>query len=782
MQRKFSAFTGMVLGLVVSTTMLAPAQELISTSSSKTVAPVANAVSGCSGEVCFTSFGHNFGSEPENSSNNYGVQLTNGTSSAFPFSVSVTGSSHFTSATNCGTSVAAGASCEIVFTYTTGSTPESDTATIAVPTNGFTFNVPSSGTLNGQTVGTTTGAITVNTIKHNFTGVPFGTVSAFDWNITNATNASQAISFTPSGDTTDFTSQTNCPATLAVGQSCIVAFVYLPNSTSYQQLTETLNTSANVYVSGGTTPGNTLTLLGYGTGTLAANKAIQHVVVIFGENISFDHYFGTYPNAANTDGTTFTALPNTPIPNNYVSNPSLLTNNPNASNSLNGNGATNPFRLSYVQYGTADQSHSYTPEQEAADNGKMDAYPYYVGTADTTQPGATGYAATKALTLGYYDGNVVTALWNYAQHYAMNDNSYGTNYGPSTPGAVNVISGQLNGVTGYGGTSNLVSDGNGGYTLYGDDDPYGDTCSTGSTKVRFAGKNIGDLLNSASITWGAFMGGFNLSIVNPNNSTGCSRSTLDFAGANESDYIQHHAWFQYYASTINPTHARPTGTIGTTDAANHEYDTLDFFSALSSGVLPTVSFLKAQAYQDAHAGYSDPLDEQAFVVKVVNALEQSPFWGNTAVIIAYDDSDGWYDHQYQAPVNGSFTVDDALNGTHACGVSGTTPVLEGENGVANAQGRCGYGPRLPLVVISPWAKANYIDNTLTDQSSVLRFIEDTYLGGERIGNGSFDAQAGTLYNMFDFAHSTAPNATPVILNPTTGAVVTSSVVRHAFNK
>ena len=49
--------------------------------------------------------------------------------------------------------------------------------------------------------------------------------------------------------------------------------------------------------------------------------------------------------------------------------------------------------------------------------------------------------------MGYYDGNTVTALWNYAQHFAMSDNSYGTNFGPSTPGAINLVSGQTNGVT-----------------------------------------------------------------------------------------------------------------------------------------------------------------------------------------------------------------------------------------------------------------------------------------------------------------------------------------------
>jgi phospholipase C len=85
-----------------------------------------------------------------------------------------------------------------------------------------------------------------------------------------------------------------------------------------------------------------------------ASAAIKHVVVIFGENISFDHYFGTYPNALNLPGETkFTPVANTPIPNNYVSNPGLLTANPNL-NAQNGTGATNPFRLPPQQALTSD--------------------------------------------------------------------------------------------------------------------------------------------------------------------------------------------------------------------------------------------------------------------------------------------------------------------------------------------------------------------------------------------------------------------------------------------
>jgi phospholipase C len=175
--------------------------------------------------------------------------------------------------------------------------------------------------------------------------------------------------------------------------------------------------------------------------------------------------------------------------------------------------------------------------------------------------------------------------------------------------------------------------------------------------------------------------------------------------------------------------------------------------------LPAVSFLKAPGYQDGHAAYSDPLDEQRFIVREINALQRTPAWRSTAVIVAYDDSDGWYDHAYSGIENPSQTVADALSGPGQCG-QGT--MLAGENG------RCGYGPRLPLLVISPWAKRNAVDHTLTDQSSIIRFVENNW-GLPRIP-GSADRMAGDLNRMFDFAGNAGrpANAQPLILNPTTG--------------
>ncbi|MDE2253507.1 MAG: alkaline phosphatase family protein [Betaproteobacteria bacterium] len=517
---------------------------------------------------------------------------------------------------------------------------------------------------------------------------------------------------------------------------------------------------------------------------LATATQIKHVVVIYNENVSFDHYFGTYPNAANPTGEpVFTAAAGTPAVNGLSG--SLLTANPNAANTLNGAGAVNPFRLDRTQAATADQNHAYTAEQQAYDKGAADLFPLYTGKGTTGGVGAFG---TTGQVMGYYDGNTVTALWNYAQHFAMNDSAYTDTYGPSTPGALEAVSGQTNGMQIVATTkspfttstySYYIADGQGGYTMINDVDPAYDQCSNPNDQVMMSGKNIGDLLNAKNVTWGGFMGGFNLGTTNTNGSTGCKRSTYSSVVASTvTDYIPHHNWFQYYKSTANPTHARPSSTaaIGysvevdgkTPEPANHEYGLNDFFAAVKSGNYPSVSFLKAPAFQDSHAGYSDPLDEQAFVTKVVNFLQQQPDWKNTAVIVTWDDSDGWYDHAYANPTTPSFDSQaDQLNGSGICG-KGTAPT-----GVLGqpVNGRCGPGTRIPFMVISPWAKPNYVSHVPISQASIARFIEDNWLGGTRLGGGSFDATAGSLMDMFNF--SGTGNIPPLYLDPNLGTVLSA---------
>ena len=505
-------------------------------------------------------------------------------------------------------------------------------------------------------------------------------------------------------------------------------------------------------------------------GNSSTATPIKHLVVIFQENVSFDHYFGTYPNALNPPGEpAFYAKLGTPSVNGYTS--ALLSNNPNL-NPANGAGATNPFRLDRSQAVTRDQGHGYTPEQKAFDKGLMDLFPLFVGKAGPPPTPATGVLGTTGLNLGYFDGNTVTALWNYAQHFAMNDNSYSTVFGPSTPGLLNLVSGQTNGAINIapGAAFAITDGGSGSFSVISDGDPLGDVCSNAAITIAMAGKDIGDLLNAAGVSWGSFMGGFDLTATNPNGTTGCKRSSTGLSGTTN-DYIPHHAFFQYHTSTANPKHTRPASVseIGNGGPANHNYDITDFFAAVSAGNLPAVSFLKAPAFQDGHAGYSNPLDEQTFVVNVVNFLQQRPEWDSTAVIIMYDDSDGWYDHQMSPIVNQSHGVADALSGAGLCGASADSTALPGvDPGNNHALGRCGYGPRQPLLVVSPWARPNFVDHSITDQSSALRFIEDNWLGGQRI-QGSFDAIANSITQMFDFSQNNQGNqGNLLILDPNTG--------------
>jgi phospholipase C len=348
---------------------------------------------------------------------------------------------------------------------------------------------------------------------------------------------------------------------------------------------------------------------------------IKHVVVIFQENVSFDHYFATYPVAANrTPGEpVFTAAPNTPSVNGL--NGPLLTANPNS---------VQPFRLSRAQAITCDQDHNYADQQKAVNLGLMNKFVEAVGSSSASCDIA---GLGKGIVMGYYDGNTVTAFWNYAQNFAMSDNSFNTTFGPSTPGAMNLIAGQTHGATVTSGNpSGNVSAG----SVIGDPRPSTalDDCTiAGKTMVTMSGKNVGDLLNARGVTWGWFQGGFKPSSRSADGTAVCATTHNNISGASAgTDYIPHHEPFQYYPQTANPHHmpASSVAMIGQTDQANHQYDLSDFFTALNANNLPAVSYLKAGAYQDGHAGYSDPLDEQTFVVNTINALMNSPYWASTA--------------------------------------------------------------------------------------------------------------------------------------------------------
>jgi phospholipase C len=594
---------------------------------------------------------------------------------------------------------------------------------------------------------------------------------------------------------------------------------------------------------------------------------IRHVVEIFQENVSFDHYFGTYPQAANSDGQPFHPLPHTPavdgllpatsssLPPSLRHGANLLTANPNAAlpQRLDSNATGLPGDAGGQL--TCDQDHNYSDEQKAFDGGLMDKFVESVGTGSGKTP--FGAPCEPKTVMDYYDGNTVTGLWNYAQHYAMSDNSYGTTFGPSSPGAINLVAGDTGEVdtaheanspsvaTPTSPNADLSPDGRGGFSLTGDAQPYWDDCSTRDA-VALKGRNIGDELNAAGLSWGWFQGGFRpttsyQAALEATGHAGQPTSTFvpdEFKAAElqkavphasnqglcdavspvgealggsgqygyKDDYIPHHEPFQYYASTANPHHLTlPTNSHGRDTLAgletigvdtqsyvggepqfntpNHNYDISDFeqlVTAISNhelpaSALPAVSFLKAPGYQDGHAGYSDPADEQQFVTHTINEIMNTPAWRSTAIVINYDDSDGWYDHAYPGVANPSLSPADNLTNTTFSGpTSGQCgPDPQTSAPLGGEQGRCGLGPRLPMLVISPYAKANHVDHNLSNQASTINFIEyNWHLPGIA---GSFDqAQSKTdkaehvpfdLAGMFDFGAGGNP---PLPLNPNTG--------------
>lgn len=518
------------------------------------------------------------------------------------------------------------------------------------------------------------------------------------------------------------------------------------------------------------------------------------------ENNTFDHYFGTYPYAANIPGEIswtgvtaphFEPRSGTPTANGLT--PGLLGNNPNVL--IDGTRA-NPQRMPPSAAFTCDMNHAYTAEQKAADGGLMDRFVHYTGEE------GEGCDPNGQTVMNYYDGNTVTAMWNYAQNYAMSDNSFDTNYGPTFPGHLNVISGNTNGAILYQAASSsaLFQAVDGSFTVINNIAPYLDDCGDATTHpakaaIEMTGKNIGDLLNEKSITWGWFSGGFKPTTPATFNADGslkkiaaCNQSHIAHTftvngttysvpnpttGTGSDIHTKLADWwgsgiepFMYYPSTRNTHHLPPTSVemVGRADQANHQYDTDDFFAVIQAGLhLPAVSYLKPPQYAWGHPNVSDPLVEQAWLVQSINAIMKSPDWESTAIIIAYDDSDGWYDHVYSPVLQPSNTSSD-----YKCGSGAPVP--------GDGYARCGLGPRQPFLVISPWAKENYVDHAVTELASIPAFIEMNwgldYIDGpvgQPAGKGSFDRRAGSILGMFDFDHG--PRMKRLILDPITGMPV-----------
>ena len=192
--------------------------------------------------------------------------------------------------------------------------------------------------------------------------------------------------------------------------------------------------------------------------------------------------------------------------------------------------------------------------------------------------GADSGACNPDLVMGYYDGNTVTALWNYAQNFAMSDNSYGTNYGGTLLGHINLISGDTSGtvLSPAGAASPDVADG----ALVANIGSTSNDCASGSVTASMTGQNIGNLLDEAGVTWGYFQGGFAPTSYTSSGKAVCGSTHEQFNGTVQTDYSANQNPFLFYKSTSNPHHLPPTSLamVGYQDQANHLFTTSPTFS------------------------------------------------------------------------------------------------------------------------------------------------------------------------------------------------------------
>jgi phospholipase C len=437
-------------------------------------------------------------------------------------------------------------------------------------------------------------------------------------------------------------------------------------------------------------------------------EKINHVVIIFMENWTFDGLYSKFPGAnglqdpsshivqVDRDGKPYETLP--PVINAWENNtpdtrfPADLPNAPFIIDDYVPNNQIVPSPL-----------HRFYEYQLQMNGGKMDKY--------------VAWSDSGAMTMGVHD-TFKLPLYPYAKEYTLADNYFSSAFGGSmlnhfwlvcactprwenppaefitdpmydaqgkliTPGEDYVNGGGKGNVTpdGY-----LINDVDPRYNPHHADVPL-DLLAPPQDALT-----IGDRLSEKGLTWAWYGEGYNDAL----------------AGHPNSLYIFEHQPFVYFRQFGDGTEAKK----------QHLKDTTDFMDSLKDGTLPNVSYIKPIGTYDEHQGYSNVYDSEMHAIEWIKAVMESPYWNETAIFLTYDDYGGTYDH-VPPP-----TVD-----------------------------RWGYGGRVPLLVISPHAKKGFVDHTLYDHTSTLKFIE-TRWGLEALSER--DANANDLTNAFDFGQDTLP--------------------------
>ncbi|MBV8172457.1 MAG: alkaline phosphatase family protein [Candidatus Eremiobacteraeota bacterium] len=418
---------------------------------------------------------------------------------------------------------------------------------------------------------------------------------------------------------------------------------------------------------------------------------IDHVIVIYQENWSYDGLYGKFPGSNNLasagaitqldkDGKPLTSVPQPLV--NGTPDPRFPATLPVAAYDVN----------SYVKpdQTTGDLIHRFYHEQLQIDGGKMDKF--------------VAWSDNGGLVLSYYDASSMPE-GKLAAEFVMSDNFFHSAFGgsfanhfflvcacmptwPNAPASF-VSNPDANNLA----DKQVTPDGYAVNTAYTVNNPHPATVTDPAQLVpNQTMPTIGDRLSAAGVSWAWYAGGWNDAL----------------AGHPDKLFQFHHQPFAYFANYAD----------GTSGKKEHLKDESEFFAAIASKQLPAVSFIKPLGPDNEHPGYANLQRGQQHVADIVKAIRTSPYWNDSVIIITYDENGGRWDHV--AP-----------------------PVID----------RWGPGTRVPTIIVSPYAKHNYVDHTQYETVSILSFIEARW----RLRPlGSRDANANPLANAFDFSQAVQP--------------------------
>ena len=483
-----------------------------------------------------------------------------------------------------------------------------------------------------------------------------------------------------------------------------------------------------------------LSLAGCATRVDEGLARIEHVVVIYAENRSFDHLYGLFPGAegiasATAEQKTQLDHDGTPLPH---LPPVYEHGKPDPHNSAVAGLPNGPFRIDLPPVDRRMNEllpspwHLYYQNKEQINGGKNNMF--------------AAMANTGGWAMGYFDGSTMK-VWQWAREYTLADHFFMAAFGgsylnhqwlvcactPMDPSAPAGARAQLeaDGKLKKSPTSPKsvlqgpveVFDGRAspdGYLVNTTQPPYqpsGTPPAPGGNldladpsrfpAPPFTDRTIGDTLSAKGVSWAWYSGGWDAALADGRQDPKVKRSVIYTRTATSPIFQPHHQAFNYYARFAP----------GTADRAQHLKDEKELLQAIDKGTLPQVTFFKPAGRYTEHPSYTDIVSGDEHIAALLERLRKSPQWPKMAVIVTYDENGGFWDHV--PPPAGPGWSD-----------------------------RWGPGTRVPAIVVSPFARRGYVDKTPYDTTSILKFITRRFglepLPGVR-------PNAGDLANAFDFS-------------------------------